>query len=125
MSHRPDFLNIVARSKLGKGDDWRWCKWNAIADGYHVWGGVPRPKKSGPNKGRPKWDDPLDECLVTGREMAEAEAAYEASTGKCRVCGGTGQQWTGWSAKSGNEYRPCTRCGATGRAPEAAEAPSV
>ena len=115
---RPDFINVVARAKLGKTDEWRWCRWTDIGGGYHVWGGVPRTLTRGKRKGELTWDGPLDQCAVTAREIREAEAAYEAATGACHKCGGDGKEWIGWSCYEGNKYGPCRRCGATGKAPE-------
>lgn len=122
MGNRQDWISIVARRKLGRSAEWRWAKWTALPGGYCVWGGVPRPKTRGKNKGSPTWDAPLDECVVLDAEIMAAELEYEDDTNRCCACSGDGQEWSGWSAADGNRYRPCRRCGATGVAPARVQA---
>lgn len=120
-----DFFNVVARKKLGVGIDWIWCKSEVIGEpgvggaDFLIEGGVPRTLKSGPNKGKPSWRGvPLLRCVVTKRELVEAQSNYEASTGRCHVCQGAGKQPWGWSATDGRRYRDCKRCAATSEAPK-------
>lgn len=106
----PDWINVVARKKLGQPPEWRWCKFE---------GGVPRPRKSGKHKGLPTWRDcVLTKCVVTRAEMNQAKAVYEAETGGCHACAGTGQWYSGWNRDTGNRFKPCPRCNATGKATE-------
>jgi len=44
--------------------------------------------------------------------------AWEAETGNCFRCGGSGQESFGWSKAEGRLYRQCSRCGGTGKAPQ-------
>ena len=115
-----NFCEEVARKKLNKGSDWLMTGWECVGDTRDliVRGAVPvGTYKSGPRKGRNKFSPPFDSCVVThAEEVAQAEA-WEAETGKCSNCEGRGQEWAGWSADSGNRYRDCRRCGATGNKP--------
>ena len=117
----PNWLNVVARKKLGQPQEWRWCKFEMIGDTYDcvVEGGVPRVLKSGERKGQPTWRDcALTKCVVTQAEHDQAKADYETETGKCNACAGSGLWLSGWSADAGNRFKPCQRCGATGKATE-------
>lgn len=116
----PDWIDVVARKKLGQPQEWRWCKFEAIGDTDDclVEGGVPRLLQKGKNKGRPTWrDSVLSKCVVTRSEMDQAKADYETETGKCNECAGSGQRYVGWSRDTGKRFRPCVRCNATGKAP--------
>lgn len=107
----PEWLNIVARKKLGVGEDWRWCKWEVVGDDLIVEGGVPRELKSGSRKGMPTWrDSALTRLIVSKVEIEQAKAAYEAESGNCFECAGSSLEWAGWSAEAGNRYRQCRRC---------------
>lgn len=44
--------------------------------------------------------------------------AWEAETGNCFRCNGSGQESLGWSKAEGPRYRQCSRCGGTGKAPQ-------
>lgn len=117
----PDWINVVARKKLSQPPEWRWCKFEAIGDTDDclIEGGIPRPRKSGKHKGLPTWRDcVLTKCVVTGAEMDQAKASYEAETGGCHACAGSGQWYSGWSRDTGNRFKSCPRCNATGQAPE-------
>ncbi|GAB3305762.1 hypothetical protein [Luteimonas notoginsengisoli] len=118
-----NFVEQVARQKLGVGNDWLMYAWEVVGELEHadliVTGGVPVGLfQRGPRKGRPKWDRKLSQrVVVTRAEERAALLAFEASTGKCSGCQGSGEQWAGWSAESGNRTRPCRRCQASGVAP--------
>lgn len=128
-AHRtmPSWYAVVARRKLGRGDDWQWFQLQAlrVRDEYTsdtlVTGAVPVGFVTrGPNKGAPKWP-PVAEServVVTSAEVAAAREAWEAETGKCSECAGTGQRNVGFSVAEGKIYRACEKCGATGRRSE-------
>ena len=79
---------------------------------------MPRLLKTGPRKGKPTWRDvPTQKAVVTGAEIEAEKARYEADTGKCSDCMGSGQVLARWSAAEGKKYRPCGRCGGTGERP--------
>ena len=80
---------------------------------------MPRLKKSGADKGGTTWRGvTMRDCIVTRDEWHAERAAYEAETGACRECFGTGQYAFGWSVDTGLRYRACSRCNATGKASE-------
>lgn len=123
MDDKIDFFNVVARKKLGVGADWRWCRSEVIGEpgrydaDFLIEGGVPRTLKSGPNKGKRSWRNiRLLKCVVTRRDLVEAQARYEESTGLCHVCQGSKQTIAGSSRTEGTTYRVCSRCGGTGQA---------
>lgn len=116
-----NFTEVVARRKLGVGDDWLMHGWEVVGntDDLIVRGGVPVGLCSrGPRKGRPKWAGKSDSVVVTRAEERAERLKYEADTGKCHECQGTKETWAGWNCDTGDKYRPCRRCNATGVARE-------
>lgn len=114
----PNWLSVVARKKLAQPQEWRWCKFEAIGDtdDYVVEGGIPRLLQSGKRKGQVTWRDcVLIKCVVTRSETDLAKVEYEAETGKCHKCAGSGLRLEGWSRDTGNYFKPCVRCSATGK----------
>jgi hypothetical protein len=124
MSERVDFAELTAKRKANHPDGWWMFKWEKVGDDILlVTGAVCPPKKTGKYKGRPNYKgrDRSTEARI-GLTYAEIDAtrlAWEAETGKCSECQGSGQEWAGWSKDEGNRFRPCRRCGATGTAPKA------
>jgi hypothetical protein len=117
----PNWLNMVARKKLGQPPEWRWCKFEAIGDTDDcvVEGGIPRLLQSGKRKGQVTWRDcTLIKCVVTRAESDLAKVEYETETGKCQECAGSGLRLKGWNRDTGNHFKPCVRCGASGKALE-------
>lgn len=114
------FMEVAARKKLGEPDSWEMCGWKLIGNTRDclVKGGIPRPLKSGKNKGRRTWrDSVISEVCVTANEEFQAKLDYERRTGACWLCQGRSKMYVGWNCETGNRYEPCTRCGATGRSP--------
>lgn len=114
----PNFRLIVARRHAKAGDDWHWASMRYVGDGEGagaiVEGGVPNIAPDGSRR----WTGVvLDEVIVTEEQAHAAALAYEAETGKCMECAGSGLMHTGWNHKTGNAYAPCNRCNATGKAP--------
>lgn len=106
----------VAEKKRGV-DGWKSVVWHASWNGFLVEGCIPDGVYSrGPRKGRPRFNKPYDKVVVTSAEMDEAAQSYEAVTGKCWDCKGTGQVWNGWSKADGSKYRQCLRCDGSGEA---------
>jgi hypothetical protein len=121
----PSWYNVVARRKLGRGDDWLWFQLQVVKSGASygsdtiVTGAVPVGFVTrGPNKGAPKWPSvsESERVIVTAAEVRAAREAWERETGKCAECAGTGQRNSGFSVKDGRTYRACEACAATGRA---------
>lgn len=120
MGFSPNFTEIIARRKLGVGDEWRCAKWTRVGrtPDLVVTLGIPRILTRGPHKGSPSYSgSPFKECVVTDQEDRAERAAFERNSGKCVLCGGDGQQFTQWSRAHGNKFSPCQRCNATGAAP--------
>lgn len=111
----PFWYEVIARKKAGGHPAWRACTWQACmgADSL-VEGAVPNIGLDG----KPRWVGmELDKVVVTDAEVEAAKLAYEAETGKCSKCAGSGQENAGWHYKEGNKYRDCKQCGASGKAP--------
>jgi len=110
---RIDHIGTVALRKIGKPEAFSVCGWEALDDGSClVRMKLELPRVDGERR---KWIGGEKTACVTVQETDAEEARYEADTGKCSKCDGTGQQWDGWSAANGNRFKPCTKCGATGR----------
>ena len=117
-----DHLGTVARRKVGGSPEWEYFKWERVGEGrdFIVEGGIPRLLKSGPRKGEKTWKDcACQKTIVSGAEIDAEHARYEAETGKCGDCGGTGEVFSSWRAGEGTKMKPCKRCNATGKTPNA------
>lgn len=113
------FHEEIARRKLGQTPDWKVCVWERIGpDACKLEGGITTPIASGKRKGQPKWGkrSTFLSCVVTDAELKQERAAYEARTGNCSECQGSGQVIKSWSVAEGVKTRDCTPCGGTGRA---------
>ena len=110
-----NFYEVIARRKLGKGQEWEAFRFEAIGSDLLVEGGIPRLLKSGPRKGRKTWREAKTSRVVISLSDIELEvAAYESETGNCSECLGAGQ--TAWSWSSDEiKYRACRRCNGTGK----------
>lgn len=112
------FRDAIAIEKSGVAG-WEPCLYEAVGEGTRdalISGGVPRILTRGPNKGKRKWAGKLTRVVVTGAEVDAAMTKYEAETGICAECEGTGRITAGWSATEGTKYRTCGKCGGTGKA---------
>lgn len=106
-------------------EDWVWHSFESIGTDYShtiFKGGVYRHAiQRGKYKGRTdyKRPDPGTEMALVMEDAVFMAwlPVWEKRTGKCSVCHGSGQKWTGWSAAEGNHYIDCPRCDATGNAP--------
>ena len=106
----------AAEAKVGI-EGWKAYRWEDCGGDSIVTGDVPDGVyRSGKRKGRPRFNGPGRKVVITKAEMQAKATAYEADTGKCWDCKGTGQVWAGWSKADGTRYRDCQRCNATGNA---------
>jgi hypothetical protein len=103
--------------------NWEAYRWQARGEketGYvELQGGVFRKKITrGKNKGRTDYRSPEPGTAATlslsNKAHAEWLKLWEAETGHCVECMGTGKAWAGWNYKHGSCFRPCKECGATG-----------
>jgi hypothetical protein len=109
-----DFINLAACRKAGLDHmKWRWAQVEVIKGTEFTMAYMFEPAavgvfKSGPRKGEPKCPS-LKACkavVFEHRAAIDAERLrYEAETGECADCLGTGVWFK----------RPCPRCNATGK----------
>lgn len=116
-SRPPDFRLLVARKHAKAGEDWHWCRMEFIDNGPHagslIEGAVPNIAPDGSRR----WVGVrLEQIFVLESEVRAAELVYEAETGNCHACAGSGMRNTGWSSEHGNTFGPCKRCDRTGKA---------
>lgn len=103
-----------------KGYRFTWLDDNDL---LHVEGCVPAGVYTrGPRKGQPRYRHPdaVGTRLTITWTRAELEAkatSWEHVTGQCRACVGVGQVYFRRVGEQ-TEYRPCARCGGTGKAPK-------
>lgn len=115
-----DHMNAVARRKVNGPEGWEYFKWERVGEGadFIVEGAVPRLLKSGPRKGQKTWKGcPSQKTVVTGAEIDDEHARYEAATGNCGTCGGTGEVFASWRHDEGVTMKPGKRCDGEGKAP--------
>jgi hypothetical protein len=112
----PDLAELCARQSLGLSDEWEAFRWEEIHEqAIQVTLAIPTVFKSGPRKGRRKWDRKNARVFVCS--LAEYHAWRERwsySTGNCLKCRGSGRECRGWSKDKGTRYRACRVCGGTG-----------
>jgi hypothetical protein len=124
----PDFYNLIARER-GLPEAWRWYELRVLPE--HKAGRPLTPRdqsfvlvrgavcstiyRSGPRKGQTNWhkrDKSTEiEFVIAVTDFDARIARWEAETGSCRACGGTGQAVRSCGA-GGTTYRACTRCDA-------------
>ncbi len=108
----------VALRKLGITDDrFQFFSWQCIGTDATKLDGciVTRLVTKGPRKGRPAYDKPHFTAVVTEQEAADELQRYEAETGDCGKCIGSGRVFKSWDHLTGTEYRPCDKCAGTGK----------
>jgi hypothetical protein len=116
-----------ARELVAMPPEWDAYEWEAIgrerasdeAKLIRVTGAVAPLKTRGKYKGYPNWEK-LDRGTVKTAYFTPAEheawmLEWERKTGKCSDCMGRGERSVGWSAAEGTRYKPCGKCGATGK----------
>ena len=125
-----NMLSEHAKEMLGMPPDWEAYQFEAIGGTFDqpakllkVTGAVAPAKTRGKYKGRPNWKK-LDKAtektvFITPAEHAEWLRQWEAKTGICANCTGTGQVMKRWTAANGVERMPCSDCGGTGLSPNA------
>lgn len=121
---RLDLLNEQARELLQMPDGWRWYEWHCLPEKgptqvMRIKGAVVPIHESGKNAGTPNWKgrdkDTERELYITPQQQKDWLARWEQQTGKCSTCQGTAQEYASWHYIEGTKYRPCTKCGATGK----------
>lgn len=102
----------AAARKIGI-EGWKPCIFEMVEGGMLITGGIPKDVN-----GKKKWPPvkQMDRLILTREEVDAEELRYEAETGNCHVCYGSGQQATGWNRETGVRTRECPKCNGIGRA---------
>ena len=128
MKNNPmQFVNGVARRKLGLGEEWDAVAWEVAgkrgtsSDGFRVTlAEVVGVYTRGPKAGQPVWERGNDKkVVVTRAEEGKERHEWETETGLCGRCFGDGK--TIWSSKLTEDgiertFRDCPDCTGTGKA---------
>jgi hypothetical protein len=123
---RPNLYELHAREKAGLPQEWRLYKWELFPKAgpdflyVQITGAVALTKYTkGPRKGRTNWSQKSCQktVILVRQEHEEWCREWERKTGKCQRCYGTGQSWAGWNHLTGDAWRDCRKCNATGKAP--------
>lgn len=118
-------MNLMAehaRQLVNMPADWEVYDFEAIggtpAKLIRVTGAIAPFKTRGKGKGQRNWKkrDKSTErtAYFTPEEHRLFLECWEKTTGKCSACIGTGEVFARWSVDNGTEYKPCSKCGATG-----------
>jgi hypothetical protein len=106
-----NFISVAAYKKIEAKPTFLFFRSERITGGFLLTGATSsRNYKSGKRKGRPHFDGPKVQVLVTEEEVTAAEEAYEALTGKCYSCLGEGKKPISWNIETGTKYGNCKRC---------------
>ena len=120
---RPPTRDQAAREIYNLPADWEPFRWQAKGDGetryVELEGGIFKTLyRSGPRKGKINYrkPEPGTSAMVSIPEKAfkEWKASWEAETGHCANCYGSGWEFAGWDHKKGQAHRKCTACDGTG-----------
>jgi hypothetical protein len=124
---KPNMLELCARQKLQQPDTWLAYRYEVKNHGtpgayYEVKGAITPLKTRGKNKGQPNWGK-LDKstdftAAIQFDQLAAFIKQWEADTGLCHKCGGTGQEFAEWSADEGTKTRPCMGCNTQQKTPQ-------
>ena len=119
-----DFYNLIAAER-GMPAGWKWNQLKCVGElendgsGILVTGAVCTAVYSrGKRKGDTNWSkrdrSTEKELFISRNEYDKRRQKWQADTGKCVECLGSGQILAGMSIYTGKTYRPCHKCGATG-----------
>ena len=84
----------AAQRKVGI-DGWEPCIFERIEGGMLITGGIPAIGKNG----KKKWPAKrlMQRVVLVEQDVVDEELRYEAETGNCYICYGTGKQVVGWN----------------------------
>lgn len=106
-----NFISVAAYKKFEAKPTFLFFRSERITGGFLITGATSsRNYKSGKRKGRPCFDGPKVQVLVTEEEVTKAEEDYEAETGNCYRCLGEGKTAFSWNIETGTKYKDCERC---------------
>lgn len=122
---RFDWYTAFCRDKFGMSDSWAIYGWSTKnhqtpQEFILVEGAVCKERYT---KGKRKGHIDYRKCEVGTKatlsirsdELAKFKRDWSARTDKCGNCYGTGQEWCSWNHLTGNRYRDCGECNATGK----------
>lgn len=106
----------VAFRKLGTvPDGFEWYAFKCVGPDILFTGAVVTGVVTkGPRKGRKRYSKDERSVVVTPAEELEQYCAFEASTGQCGNCKGSGKVFSRWHHIEGVTYRECGRCQGSG-----------
>ena len=125
----PDRIDIVtegAKAKFGLPADWKMFQWEwagkdarefLVLTGAVCTATFKRGRRKGEDNYASRDRSTEVSVTLTRGDIDGILAAYEHATGKCHECQGTKEEWVGWTREQGSVFRPCKRCGASGKAP--------
>lgn len=105
MAVRIEWMNKTAIEKYNLPDNWKWGTAEAVKDGLILSGGIDRSR-------------PFEKIILSNDDIIFCQDKYEKETGNCSQCSGTGQEIYGCHRDTGNKYRDCKECNATGKTNE-------
>lgn len=128
---RTPTLEQMAREAMDLPPEWNWFRMQCEGQHPDYWGmtiegGVAPPKTRGKNAGKPNWRKAtlVRKFTATDAQRKAWLRTWEADTGKCHECWGTGWRWAGWNYETGNRYERCRHCDATGLPAALRDAPT-
>lgn len=113
-----DTLAIHGREALNLSDEWHpvvyeTLEGQAFKVTFCTQAGV---YKSGPRKGKAKYDTKNDKAFICSiAEHRAWEAAWCERESKCRKCFGERELFVGWSSTAGTTTKVCPVCNGTGK----------
>jgi len=106
----------AGKDKLRADPSFDFFKFEVIEDGMLLEGSLTKIITKGKNKGDVKYlPEGCRKTFITRDETVAWCEKYEKETGNCAQCFGKSKVMKSWSAKDGTEYRPCRKCGGTGK----------
>lgn len=121
-------FEVHAREKAGGSPEWRVCRWEALPHGrgnvkplyFDMTGAQYEPMARGKRKGTPNYRKPVAgterRIIISVEEHDRWLLEWEARTGSCHECDGTGKEVTEMNFVTGEtKYRDCRRCDGTGK----------
>ena len=119
-----DFYSMIARKKYGLSEEWKAYIFEAVGEppnfiATKITGAVAPLKTRGANKGDRNWSK-MDKSTkktvyIKPEEYSQFISEWEAETGLCSKCRGTGQEVHGSHIELGTYYRQCKKCCGTGK----------
>jgi hypothetical protein len=124
---RADFYSEHARKIGNLPPEWKWFHIERLphlgeCQTILIRGAIAPAFTRGKRKGQTNWrarDKATErEFYITPAQHKVFLAEWEQSHGACYHCQGSCQELARWSVDRGTEYRPCSRCKATGKPPQ-------